>query len=771
MIKVYEVIFIIAFALALSFLGVFVFVISRYRKEKKKAQSFERFSDEELATYSEVEHDIFDNKMVTKQLMAPDGFNSKPLSYLVVNDTIDLYYRSFTVTALPKKMKFASTWSKIANFENAVSSIFIEPITKKESTKQLDNHINELGSEIIHAEKPEVADRNRARKLRKQRDKTENWADRVDSDEDSLFNVGFLITIRAKSLAELNMLSDNLRMEAAENGGMKISGCYGGQLAAFRSNLPLNRVYRGVDHSKIIKYHLLNKKALASLYNHTKERFVHKNGIVIGKGLFDGFLVTWDLYDPSHTNGFSVCICGPQGVGKSTLMKCMENRMIPFGTKFVTIDSQAVAGKSEYTDVTKIRNGVVYKIGRNSDVILNFLDVDVEMEYNESEGKEKTVLRLDEKEESVLLSLLTIVEADKAEYAMRIFIKEMLSKAVDEVYNDREIFDGDVESLYESGRIMKDGDIVSGKVKKEMPTISDIFKKLLIFRLNESNREKLRALDICISELSSRVKGVYYSKQTIKFFTKEEFYSLPEKKVKHKRIRYVEIDGKEESVVAVEGRKAYFDGQSSVSIDIDSCVSITFDISGLTELEKKEARSILIPYIEDNYVKRNNEDPRKAKQMVLIFDEAHEQFAVGQTSREQCARLARTGRKKNVGIWWATQGCVDFDKYEETRTIFKLSDCKFIFKQEKSDDQFLKEYTPLNDIQREVVYSLNGTKRKGEQKYSKPGEVCIIDGSFAYFARVQIMRETEDIIIETDMRKLAKKYGEGALYWKEENYA
>ena len=127
--------------------------------------------------------------------------------------------------------------------------------------------------------------------------------------------------------------------------------------------------------------------------------------------------------------------------------------------------------------------------------------------------------------------------------------------------------------------------------------------------------------------------------------------------------------------------------------------------------------------------------------------------------------FTRTCRKKNVGLWWAFQACADVDKWQETRDIFKLTDVKFVFQQSRMDEEFLKKNLPLTDIQRERVYKINGTKKNGEQVYSEPGEVCLIDGDIVYFLRAQIMDSSESRMIETDMRKLAQKVGKEQMYW------
>lgn len=747
-------------------LTVFIFLTQKISKAKKKSEDVFKFSNEELSKFSEVEHSIFDKKIAERQITSPDGVNPGPLSYTVINDGgRDVYVRNFTIVSLPKKIRFADTMSKISDFENAVTSVFINPMTKKESTKQLDNYINVLDGEKIHAEKPEVNDKNRVRKVSRKMRKTEAWADKIDGDEEAFYKVGFLVEVRALTLAELNIACDKLHMEATE-AEIMLSGCYGCQIEAFKSNLPFNTVYSSVGgFTNPIHWFVFSKKAVAAIYNHKHEKFIHKNGVPIGLGLYDRYPVLWDPYDASHTKGFSAMFCGDTGVGKSTLMKLLSNRLCNMHKmRFVCIDSQSVGGAGEYTNPTLMKNGSLYKINRKSKERFNLFDVAPETVYDAKKKIDKVVLKLNEKKEEVLLSFLTMVGIDEADFIYKSFIKEVLTDAIREVYDDLGIIDGDVDSVYEEGRLMENNEIISGRVKKKMPTISDTLKKLIVYWDKETNKEKKTAIHISIAAISTWVEGVYYTKDSIQFISKNDYYKLPIIKEENRQYRYKEVNGKKEEVIVYEGNSPYFDGQSTIEFDPD-CPFTTFDISDLPESEQKMARTLLVPYIETNFIKKNNEDITRAEFLIVMFDEAVKHWETSESIRKQSVMFTRTCRKKNVGLWWAFQACADVDKWQETRDIFKLTDVKFVFQQSRMDEEFLKKNLPLTDIQRERVYKINGTKKNGEQVYSEPGEVCLIDGDIVYFLRAQIMDSSESRMIETDMRKLAQKVGKEQMYW------
>ncbi len=52
-----------------------------------------------------------------REIIAPDGIDSNPLSYFVLNDAgHDIYIRCFTIDALPKRTAFAVTFPISTNF-------------------------------------------------------------------------------------------------------------------------------------------------------------------------------------------------------------------------------------------------------------------------------------------------------------------------------------------------------------------------------------------------------------------------------------------------------------------------------------------------------------------------------------------------------------------------------------------------------------------------------------------------------------------------------
>lgn len=752
-------------ALVVVFLTRLVWLNNEIKKVKSKLAVSDDFTKEELMTFNEIEHDIFDENKAIKQLISPEGYDPSGDSYQILYDAgKQIFVRTFTISMLPKKMRFANSWSSIANFNGATSSVYIRPISKRESEDQLDKHVIELETEITRADNPDTGNINRSRKLRRQRRETEKMAEKVENSEDVLFRVGFLITIKSDSLSNLNLMSDELR-KRAEKKDVKISGCYGVQKEAFFSNLPLNETKKTYIND-VIHWFTLNRDAVTCLYNHTNERFVHKNGVLIGRGLNNSYPVMWDPYDKSHVNGYVVCINGPMGVGKSALSKSAINALIPFGYKFIAIDSQGVNGKGEYTDTALANNGIRYDVSNKSKVKINMFDLEPEIEL--VGGKEVKTINLPKKIDFLILTISIMLQLEQADYDTKIYIKKILRSAISASYAEIGIVDGDVNSLYVKVKDTTGMYIGNEYKKKEMPTLSDCYKHILIDKRNETskNDDKIKAYDIALAGLDRYIEGIYYTEKNLDFLSKEEYMALDSEIVNKKKRRYVVGEnGEKECVNAVEGFSTFFDGQSSIDASKDTPF-ITFDISSQSQNEKNISRSVLMTYIEEFFVKPNNEIIENAEKLIVVIDEAKEQFNLGEESRIQCDLMSSTCRKKNVGLWWISQACSDYDIDKHTRNIFKLADVKFIFKQSRMDEPYLKTL-PLSENQIEKIYNLNGIKKENSNSFTRPGQVCLIDADTVYFLQTELSEQDKQIV-ETDARKIKTKNGRDERFWKEE---
>ena len=696
------------------------------------------------------EGDLLEKKISSaRQIVAPDGVNPNPLSYFVLNDAgHDIYVRCFTIDTLPKRTVFAFTFPALFNYERMRVSVFIEPLPESRAAHMLDTTIVEIETNIINAEKN--YNRNLLRKLNGKLKETESWAERIETGENSLYHVYFLFVLMASSMEELNYESDAFRNLAKEK-QITISACYGVQPEAFLSGMPLNRrVQAGIGPIKTggLKCHTMDKLSVCSIFNHTQTDFIHENGVVLGRNMSSWKPVAYDCYDTSH-NGYNVVFCGMTGTGKSATMKILASRYISKNAyRFVAIDSQARGNRGEYSMTADVQCGINYQIKVDSQVILNPFEIREEEEWSEIDG-DYLVLKLKDKVEDAKGNLMIMVQGNKGmvDFELATYLERIITDIVVELYDDCGIFDGQVDSLFEENE--SESMVFSGgRKRKKLPTITDFYKKLLIYERNNKIEEHKKGYRILLDSLKERVRELYFCQFCLRFYTRDEY--------KKDRICHCHSEGKR--IQRIKGVKSYFDGQSNVVIDRN--VKFTnIDLSQLPDEERPIARLIALSFVTEHFIKRNAVNPKKTEYMGVICDELHENFK-SLAAVQKLDYVSRTSRKRLVSLWTATQALKDYQRMPETEALLKQAATKFVFKQDYQDRTWIKEALNITNGQTDRIMELGGDP--ADKSTERKGEVCIVDNGKVCFCKVDYLKSAEAVFVETDARILEKMYGRKA---------
>lgn len=721
-------------------------------KKEKDAETL-NFSDGVEHSDEEMEL-FFESRRTVNELVAPLGVNAVPLEYMVVEDNgTSLYTMCMYTHKLPRISRFAATYAPLFNTPGITSTVFINPLGNEQSTKQLDKRIQMLGAEQYAAS--ENGDRNRYRKISGKMRDAERYAHDVESGDDQLFKVAFLYTVCAPTLDLLRMRVNDLHMKAREN-GIELHSCYAMHPEAFLSGYPLNRIYEanvGVMGVSPIKWHTLNRGALCDIFNHTKSTFSHKDGIYIGRNLRTNQPAFYDNYDKSH-EAYGMCIAGMTGTGKSALIKMMESRFIEFGHKFRSIDFESRGPRGEYSLMATAVGGDVISIKARSENILNMFELEVEDEFDELTGKEYQVLRLADKKvdyQNILMTLLLGGKED-LEFSQWTFIRRIMMDIITELFDEREIYDGQPESLYTTANVVKHGRLQAGRVKKELPTVHEFYKKALLRRKKNRDDSFRIPYDLIISGLKDHVREMYYCPHCMTFFTADEVDKMAMGSEQRTHI----CPHCNTQIEEIHGVRPYFDGQSTVRFDKES-PHINIDMSQIPKADKKEVMIVALSFMEEHVVKKNSLNPLKTEMVDLLVDEVHNIFKYG-PAREYLESFYRTARKRNVSPITATQALADYDGYEETKAIVKNATTKILFRQDIKDRQFLRENTPLTESQIDEVLRLGGDYDE-DSGASRKGEMCLIDNnSKVVFLRSDYLTDSEAAIVETDMRKIREMY-------------
>lgn len=750
-------------------MGIIVFAIIRYLEYIQKENN-RRFSEKELLKGDGSNLSLSQRNKAIRQVVASDGIDPNHTDYLIINDAEKkVYTRTFTICALPKRCSFESTFARVLNFvDNKTksgirTSIFVEPVDSETISDVFDRQVTILDGEQEAALKDK--DRNRARKISQKIGDVEYQASLVELNKDRYFKVTAAFTITAPSLEDLGRASDAFVLEARKS-RIYLTVCYGTQAEAYNLQLPLNS--RTVSAQGIRKYANLKTSfftigPVASLYNFSSDSFFHKNGVVLGKLLGTNQIATYDIYDPSHTNGYCMIIAGMVGSGKSVAMKSLPFRYYATSQNIddfttVVIDRQRPAGytESEYCPLCRALNGEIFTISTNSEKVINPFDIETELSIirnanNQIVGEELT-LNLNQQIGVIIdqLKMLLFTRDNKAQaslsYERITDIDNILQTVCQKLYTEQGIMDGNPESLY----LMQNG----MKIKKRLPTISDCVKKLLIMAAdaNQSYLINKETLSIIIKGLSMWVKEIYYSPKTMRFYTREEYESLPV----YRGVRYglrKEKDhfypDKDDPIEVIKGVRSYFDGQSSIDLSNTTNTKrmYVFDISGLSETEQTITNTILMTFVNEKFVKKNSENPLKMKKLLVLYDEFH--YILRDAYARKIAEVQfRTARKKNVALIIATQSMCDFAGTTEGETILKNTQTKMIFKHAPIEKNSLKMIAQLTDSEANKVITLGGESNQGST-VKRPGEVLIIDGGKKTFLRVSLF-EFEKRLFSTD---------------------
>ena len=700
---------------------------------------------------------------VLRRAIASSNVDPGPNGYLIIEDKgIEAYVRVFYLSVCSKRVNFNGTFKGLMNFPNCISDVKIRPISAATMSRKIDKNLVDLETEYIASE----GNTNKQRKLKGKYAEKEQMALEVESGDQKYFHALFKFALVADSVEKLNRMTAEFNNIAVRD-GLTLSSCYGAQAEAYADMMPLNdavphrsKYIDGAPEKKIT----FNRHSASTVFNYSEGTFSHKAGIPLGRHLFTGLPFVFDLYDASH-DGFLAIIAGKTGSGKSVTIKVMCERYALQGYRFVAIDSQQKSGTSEgeYAALAEILGGANYQISNRSKNKLNPFHVSESLVY-ESEmgirGEGVRTLDLADKISQLTTDIFSLIcgENELKDDALLNYMPSLIEKACYSCYAERGIYDKQPDSLYEVGDVIVNGRLTSGMVAKELPTICDFYKKILVQQKANVNRELVRAYEMIVQGMSKYVEELYYTENSRTFLTREQYEACEaSKKVVGGKVWRTADDDIEE-IIEVHGSAPYFDGQSTFAIS-QECVFTNIDISLLNEKDKAIARQIAVSFMNENFIKKNSENKHVASKLMFIVDEAHESFKYPY-ARQAFENVVRTMRKRNVSGIFSTQTVREFDDYKETRNILKQAAVKMICKQDPQDREWLIKNLDITPAQARVLTQDIGYNDNDDEaaKNAHRGEMCVIDNRNVSFIKVDMIFKTEGLSAETNAAKLAEMY-------------
>ena len=699
---------------------------------------------------------------ILRNIIAPDAINPGPDDHLIIYDGIKkVYARSLTISKLPKTVVFATTFADLFNFPDSTNTVFVDYIPESEMSKKLDKHVMLLEAEYIAS----GGDTNRQRKLNSQFLETSTWASEIESGKNKFYRVGFVFTLFAPSLEELTKRSDRFR-NLARNRGVEVTATVFLQSEAYLSNAPFNRYVSNntsmVNANDGIFYHYMDKYAASTIFNYTSLSYSHKDGIPLGRDRNTQKPVIYNPYHPSF-NGYTFCVVGKTGVGKSAMIKMMTYRLSVMNYRFASLDVQPRqgTGDGEYAGICHILGGLNFELKSDSENCLNIFEVMPTTRFEKtglSSGKEIPTLELNLAiAQAANLIMIMIAENGSADSMKdNVILNNIIKDTIERMYAYFSIKDADPESLYEY--------VNNEKKEKRLPTISDFFKILLKDQKKETDEDKLKIRKIIILAMEDYVKDLYYSEKSLTFFTKEEYESLKGKDNTLIKV-YRNKDGEEEIVRHLHGTRGYFDGQSTLRYK-KSIPWVNIDCSQMDEISKVVAMSVGMNYINERIIKGNSSSRDHFNRVMVVFDEAHMVFKIS-PARKLLDEIVRTARKRNVSLAICTQTLKEFSQYPETEGIRKNAAALFIFKQDYGDKEYLLNTLGITLSQVEDILEQGGNLDKAAsgdyeeevelEKMRHRGETTLIINKTVIPLKIDYRKKTEKYAVETSAEELIEK--------------
>lgn len=565
-------------------------------------------------------------------MIMPDGIEeNKDYIYLGPEN----YVRILTVSSYPATI-FLGWLDDVFSINDIGVSIHVEPIDAARTANILKKKLNDVQTELYTKyRKGIVTDR---LELEMMQDELLEQLANIQRNLDRMFFITIFIKIRARNLDELDQKTRYIESVFQKKFALTRTAVFQ-QLDALADMLPSSTELTVKEYSRN-----MTAGAAAALFPISNPDLTHSQGIYLGRNYFTGSPVFIDNFDyPKNLNNPHVAVFGIPGSGKSVTVKHMLAMYSLLGKRIVVIDPER-----EYQPLIKNMLGGEYiSIKSSMPAGINLFDIEPDTDSSDRE----------------ILDIMTKVSEVRAFVGVisKNFNGRPLTgpeiSAIDTIvyklYNDRGITK-DPDSLYHKKEMFVDGKFYFGKVKKELPTLSDFVEEL-------SKKESTKELAEVLTP-----------------FTKGHSLGM-------------------------------FDCQTEVDIRSHA---IGFDLFEI----KDEFTKLLANYVVSTWIAHNFMQKYRNVDKIVANDETW-MFVKFAESADFLNNLARRGRKHRTMLIVASQYIEEFLNNENGRAIIKSCATNIIMRQHSGSVDETMQFFNLSEGTRtlletfspgECILSLNG---------------------------------------------------------------
>ena len=337
----------------------------------------------------------------------------------------------------------------------------------------------------------------------------------IQLNSEDLYYLYVYVNVFSQSKKDLEYMLNKVE-GILQSRGMQTRRAYFRQEQAFKMCLPF---FCDIKEVKNVAKRNILTSGLLSTYPFITSTVCDENGIFIGANINNNSLVFIDKYNNNKYKNSNMCIFGTSGAGKSYYTKLLILRYRLLGIEQYVIDPER-----EYENLCKNLDGVLLKIGPNSDTYINIFDIREESLEDNQNGYLATKI-------GKLIGFFNLVFGNINEEE-----KSIIEEKLIETYKRKGI-NFDDETLYKESD--KDKINIKRKFKetKDMPILEDFYNVLS----EDKKTEKLR------------IKLIPFVKGSLKFFNNytsikldnkliiADIYELGEENLKYGMCLFIEL--------------------------------------------------------------------------------------------------------------------------------------------------------------------------------------------------------------------------------------
>ncbi len=396
-----------------------------------------------------LDRDIMRGTARIKDIIAPDGIELYQTEFRQGHK----YGRTLLLSTYCRKT-YLGWLDEVLNLGDIDYSVHVEPVPDRMVIDQLTKKIASLEAQfLIDQEKGNIY---KIPQLRQAIQDLEEIRDAIYSNRDRMFYLTATFTIYAKSLSELDYLTNNLKSLLARRASKARTMLFI-QDKALKTSLPFG-------NNELNIYRNATLGGVVSMMPFTGFEYSHSNGILLGVNYFSRTPIFYNSFigPPELPNPHAIYI-GWSGSGKTVFISTKALRSALHLIKSVLIDPE----EGHIAAWVKRAGGTVIEIDPSKPPMINLMEIDVE-EDPETGPRVNILDKIAE-----IRSILGLVVERQTGQGLTAEEIVAIEEAVRETYAKFGI-NSDPRSLYENapGQLS-----VSGR-KKQLPTISDLQQAL-----------------------------------------------------------------------------------------------------------------------------------------------------------------------------------------------------------------------------------------------------------------------------------------------------